>query len=125
MPGIGAGGGGRQPRATVMLDLHCSSEEEARAVWASLAVDDPGSVKGVVAGDHVRITVGPATLPSLRASCDDVLACFQAARGAASATTGRPATDGTVGGGMAWDGGDEDDDDRHGRVGGHGRRGGA
>ena len=83
---------GRPPRATVVLDLHCSSEEEASAVWAALAVDDPGSIKGTVVGAHLRITVGPATLPSLRASCDDVLACFQAARGAAASTAPPPST---------------------------------
>lgn len=120
MPGIGAGRGGRQPRATVMLDLHCSSEEEARAVWAALAVDDPGSIKGAVAGDHLRITVGPATLPSLRASCDDVLACFQAARGAASSTKGCPGPGHGDGGGE-----DEGDGEVDGDCDGNGDGGGA
>ncbi len=105
---------GRQPRATVVLDLHCSSEEEARAVWAALAVDDPGSIRGAVTGSHLRITVGPATLPSLRASCDDVLACFQAARGAASPPS-LPLTD---------DRDDDDDIERGGDV-GDGAEGGA
>jgi hypothetical protein len=76
-------GGARPPCATVELDLRCTSEEEARAVWAALAQDDPGSVRGEVLGDRLHIVVGPATLASLRASCDDVLACFQAARGTA------------------------------------------
>ncbi len=81
----GHGRGAVPPRATVELELRCTSEAEARAVWAALAQDDPGSVTGEVAGDRLHIVVGPATLASLRASCDDVLACFQAARGALGA----------------------------------------
>jgi hypothetical protein len=83
----GSGGrsdkGARPPRATVELDLRCSSEEEAKAVWTALSQDDPGSVTGEVVGDRLHLVVGPASLASLRASCDDVLSCFQAARGAA------------------------------------------
>jgi hypothetical protein len=71
------------PRATVELDLQCSSEDEARAVWAALSADEPDTMRGTVEGAHLRILVGPATLGSLRATCDDILACFQAARGAA------------------------------------------
>jgi len=71
------------PRATVELDLQCSSEQEARAVWAALSADEPETMRGSVEGARLRIVVGPATLGSLRATCDDILACFQAARGAA------------------------------------------
>jgi len=80
---VGGSEGHAPPRATVELDLQCSSEQEALAVWAALSADEPGTMRGRVEGARLRIVVGPATLGSLRATCDDILACFQAARGAA------------------------------------------
>ena len=80
-------------RGTVELVLRCSTPREAEAVWAALAADDPGSIQGEVEGPVIRITVGPAGLASLRATIDDVLACFTAAVGAAAGG------DGTEGGG--------------------------
>jgi hypothetical protein len=67
----------------VELDLQCTSELEARAVWAALSADEPETMRGSIEGTRLRIVVGPATLGSLRATCGDILACFQAARGAA------------------------------------------
>jgi hypothetical protein len=85
---VGRREGQSPPRATVELDLQCSSEKEARAVWAALSADEPDTMRGRVEGARLRIVVGPATLGSLRATCDDILACFQAARGAASGHAG-------------------------------------
>jgi len=91
---VGRREGQAPPRATVELDLQCSSEQEARAVWAALSADEPGTMRGRVEGARLRIVVGPATLGSLRATCDDILACFQAARGGAACDHGNGAGEG-------------------------------
>jgi hypothetical protein len=78
------GGEGPGAKAVVDLTLTCSTPEEARAVWAALEADDPGSIQGEVDGAIIRVRVGPANLSSLRVTIDDVLSCFQAARGAAA-----------------------------------------
>ncbi len=88
MEGGGEGDGGPGARAVVELTLTCSTPEEARAVWAAVSADDPGSVQGEVDGATIRISVGPASLSSLRTTIDDVMACFQAARGAATQAEG-------------------------------------
>ena len=57
MEGGGEGGEGPGARAVVELTLTCSTPEEARAVWAALAADDPGSIHGEVDGATIRIRI--------------------------------------------------------------------
>ncbi len=54
-------------------------------LWEAIRTDDPGAVEGRVEGDRLLIEAGPAPLPSLRITLDDLLACIQAASGAAQA----------------------------------------
>ena len=55
-------------------------------LWAAVGTDDPGAVEGGVEGDRLLIQAGPAPMASLRITLDDLLACIQAASGAAQAT---------------------------------------
>ena len=75
--------GAVQARAEVVVQ--CTSSGEAQVLWDSLSADDPGSVEGLVEGDRLRLRVGPAAMASLRTTLDDLLACAQAASGAAAA----------------------------------------
>ena len=78
-----AGGKGRATRARVTVQLRCASPGEARVLWDAVRADDPGSVDGRVEGDTLFITAGPDLMPRLRVTLDDLLACLQAASGAA------------------------------------------
>ncbi len=84
----GSEGSTKAPLARASLDLGCRSPEEAGVLWEAVRTDDPGAVEGRVEGDRLLIEAGPAPLPSLRITLDDLLACIQAASGAAQATEG-------------------------------------
>lgn len=79
-------------RASARLFVEAGSPQRAQVLWDAVSADDPGSVEGRVEGDRLVITAGPAPGPSLRVTLDDVLACLQAASGAA--TTPREGDDG-------------------------------
>lgn len=81
----GSEGSTKAPLARASLDLGCRSPEEAGVLWEAVRTDDPGAVEGRVEGDRLLIEAGPASLPSLRITLDDLLACIQAASGAAQA----------------------------------------
>jgi len=76
----------KAPSARAELSLQCASSDEARVLWEAVRADDPGTVEGRVEGDRLVIVAGPAQMPSLRITLDDLLACIQAASGATAAT---------------------------------------
>jgi len=79
------GMGAAMARATIQF--RCRTPGEASVLWDAVRTDDPGSVEGRIEDDLLVITAGPSPMPSLRVTLDDVLACLQAASGAADATT--------------------------------------
>jgi hypothetical protein len=73
--------------ARATIQLRCRSPGEAQVLWDAVRADDPGTIDGRIEGNALVITAGPDPVLSLRATLDDVLACLQAASGAASVTT--------------------------------------
>ena len=76
----------KAPLARAELSLQYGSPEEARVLWEAVRADDPGTVEGRVEDDRLVIMAGPAPMPSLRITLDDLLACIQTASGATAAT---------------------------------------
>lgn len=65
------------------LELRFASPEEARVVWDAVSADDPGSVDGRLDAEHLVVECGPAPVPTVRVTLDDLMACIQAAHGGA------------------------------------------
>lgn len=82
----------KAPLARAELSLQCRSSEEARVLWEAIRADDPGTVEGRVEDDRLVIMAGPVSMPSLRITLDDLLACIQAASGATAVTAASDAT---------------------------------
>ena len=76
----------KAPMARAELTLQCGSSREARVLWEAIRADDPGTVTGQAEEARLVIKAGPAPIPSLRVTLDDLLACIQAASGATAAT---------------------------------------
>jgi hypothetical protein len=76
----------------VTVRHRASSESEARALWASVAADNPSYITGSVTGDVLEIRVAAKNARSLRQTLDDLLAALGTAERAASAARGREPT---------------------------------
>jgi hypothetical protein len=73
--------------ARAELVVPCASLQAARVLWEAISADDPGTVTVTIEDHRLVLRAGPSPVASLRVTMDDLLACLQAARGAADMGT--------------------------------------
>jgi hypothetical protein len=86
------------PPAEARLARRCASSEEAQALLRALEPDQEGFVQARVEGDLLVLEVRSSSVPELRRTLEDTLACLSAAERTWNAAhgAGRAPTEGAV-----------------------------